>query len=45
LKLQERVPVVLSENEHARYLWLSAAEAITTVSSDSNRAVILKLRH
>ena len=45
LKLPERVPVTLSESEHGRYRWLSAADAIATVSSNSNRAVIQQLRH
>lgn len=45
LKLPERAPVNLSENEHVRYRWLSAAEAIATVSSSTNRAVIQQLRH
>ena len=45
LKLPERAPVNLSENEHVRYRWLSAAEAISTVSSSTNRAVIQQLRH
>jgi dATP pyrophosphohydrolase len=43
LKLPERVPVTLSE--HVRFRWLSAADAIATVSSSSNRAVIQQLRH
>jgi dihydroneopterin triphosphate diphosphatase len=43
LKLPEQVPVTLSE--HVRYRWLSAADAIGLVSSDSNRAVIQQLRH
>ncbi len=45
LKLPERVPVVLSDAEHVRARWLPAAEAITTVSSSTNRAVIQQLRH
>jgi dATP pyrophosphohydrolase len=45
LKLPERVPVALSESEHVRLRWLSAAEAIATASSSSNRAVIQQLRH
>ena len=45
LKLNERVPVQLSEREHAQYLWLSAAEAIDKTSSSTNRAVIRQLRH
>jgi dihydroneopterin triphosphate diphosphatase len=45
LKLKERVPVLLSEREHAQYQWLSAAAAIDKVSSSSNQAVIRQLRH
>jgi dATP pyrophosphohydrolase len=43
LKLLQRVPVTLSE--HVQYRWLTAAEAITTASSSSDRAVIRHLRH
>jgi dATP pyrophosphohydrolase len=43
LKLLQRVPVTLSE--HVQYRWLTAAEAITTASSTSDRAVIRHLRH
>ncbi len=45
LKLNARVPVQLSEREHAQYQWLSAAEAIDKASSSTNRAVIRQLRH
>ena len=45
LKLPERVPVSLSESEHVRYRWSNAADAIATVSSSTNRAVIANLRH
>jgi dATP pyrophosphohydrolase len=45
LKLPERVPVSLSDSEHVRYRWVSAADAIATVSSSTNRAVIVNLRH
>ena len=45
LKLLGRVPVSLSPAEHVQYRWASAAEAIVTVSSDTNRAVIQQLRH
>ena len=45
LKLKERVPVLLSEREHAQYQWLSAAAAIDKVSSSTNQAVIRQLRH
>jgi dihydroneopterin triphosphate diphosphatase len=43
LKLLQRVPVTLSE--HVQYCWMSAAEAIATASSSSDRAVIRQLRH
>ena len=43
LKLLQRVTVTLSE--HAQYRWLSAAEAIETASSSTDRAVIRQLRH
>jgi dATP pyrophosphohydrolase len=43
LKLLQRVPVTLSE--HVQYRWLAAAEALTTASSSSDRAVIRHLRH
>ena len=45
LKLAQRVPVHLSEREHAQYRWLPAAEAIVKASSSTNRAVIRQLRH
>jgi dihydroneopterin triphosphate diphosphatase len=45
LKLPERVRVILSDSEHVQFRWLSAAEAIATVSSSTNRAVIQQLRH
>jgi dATP pyrophosphohydrolase len=44
LKLPQRVPVTLSAGEHLQYRWVSADEALATVSSDSNRAVIEQLR-
>jgi hypothetical protein len=43
LKLMKRVPVQLSE--HVQYRWLSAAEALDTASSGTDRAVIRQLRH
>ena len=43
LKLLQRVPVALSE--HVQYRWMSAAEAIATASSSTDRAVIRQLRH
>ncbi|HWS69166.1 MAG TPA: dihydroneopterin triphosphate diphosphatase [Steroidobacteraceae bacterium] len=45
LKLLERVPVTLSVQEHAQYRWASAAEAVDTVTSRTNLAVIRQLRH
>ncbi len=45
LKLVERVPVTLSPTEHVQFKWLSAAEAIETVSSHTNRIIIEQLRH
>jgi dATP pyrophosphohydrolase len=44
LKLKLRVPVILSPQEHVQFRWLKASEAIETVSSDTNRAVIEQLR-
>jgi dATP pyrophosphohydrolase len=44
LKLPQRVPVTLSAGEHLQYRWVTADEALATVSSDSNRAVIEQLR-
>lgn len=43
LRLQNRVPVILSQSEHVQYRWVSDNEAIRTVSSSSNRAVIQEL--
>lgn len=45
LKLPGRVPVTLSEREHAQYRWATAAEALVTVTSRTNLAVIRQLRH
>jgi dihydroneopterin triphosphate diphosphatase len=45
LKLLERVPVTLSDAEHVQYKWALADEALATVSSSTNRAVIQQLRH
>ena len=45
LKLLQRVPVTLSPKEHVQYRWASAGEAVQTVSSSTNRAVIQQLRH
>ena len=44
LKLMQRVPVTLSDHEHVQYRWLSAAEALDTASSSTDRAVIRQLR-
>jgi dATP pyrophosphohydrolase len=44
LRLPDRVPVALSESEHVQYRWLSDEEALATVSSTTNRAVIRELR-
>lgn len=44
LRLTQRVPVTLSDTEHVRYQWVSGAEAVQTVSSSTNRAVIEALR-
>ena len=45
LKLLERVPVTLSVKEHVQYRWASAVEAVDTVTSRTNLAVIRQLRH
>ena len=44
LRLQDRVPVVLSDAEHVQFRWVSAADAMETASSSTNRAVIAELR-
>jgi dATP pyrophosphohydrolase len=44
LRLPDRAPVTLSEAEHVRYRWVSGNEALQTVSSSTNRAVIQELR-
>lgn len=44
LRLAGRVDVRLSPSEHRRYAWQPAAEAVATVSSHTNRAVIERLR-
>ena len=43
LRLAQRVPVTLSDSEHVQYRWASGAEAVLTVSSSTNRAVIQDL--
>jgi dATP pyrophosphohydrolase len=45
LKLLRRVPVTLSPREHVRFRWAPAGEALETVSSSTNRAIIQQLRH
>jgi len=44
LRLPSRVAVTLSESEHVQYRWASDSDALATVSSDTNRAVIAELR-
>ena len=44
LRLPRRVPVALSDSEHVQYRWVSAHEALETVSSSTNRNVIAELR-
>lgn len=44
LELPARVPVVLAPDEHLNHRWTPADEALATVSSHSNRAVIEQLR-
>ena len=44
LRLQDRVPVVLSDAEHVQFRWVSAVDAMETASSSTNRAVIAELR-
>jgi dATP pyrophosphohydrolase len=44
LRLQDRVPVILSDAEHVQFRWASAADAMETASSSTNRAVIAELR-
>jgi dihydroneopterin triphosphate diphosphatase len=44
LRLTQRVPVTLSDSEHASYRWTSGPEAVATASSSTNRAVIETLR-
>jgi dATP pyrophosphohydrolase len=43
LRLPQRVAVTLSDSEHVRFQWATGAEAIATVSSSTNRAVIEEL--
>ena len=44
LRLLQRVPVTLSDSEHVRSRWVAGPEAVDTVSSSTNRAVIDSLR-
>ena len=44
LRLPQRVPVTLSECEHVQFRWVSALDALETVSSSTNRNVIAELR-
>ena len=44
LRLQDRVPITLSDAEHGQFRWLSATDAMETASSSTNRAVIAELR-
>ena len=44
LRLPKRMPVTLSDSEHARFQWVSGAEAVGIVSSSTNRTVIEELR-
>jgi dATP pyrophosphohydrolase len=44
LRLLKRVPVTLSEAEHGGFRWVAGPEAVDTVSSSTNRAVIDSLR-
>ena len=44
LRLAQRVPVTLSDSEHAQYRWASGDEAVTMVSSSTNRIIIQDLR-
>jgi dATP pyrophosphohydrolase len=44
LRLAQRVPVTLSDSEHARYQWASGSDAAGIVSSSTNRTVIEELR-
>lgn len=43
LRLPQRVAVTLSDSEHLQYRWASAADALKTVSSSTNREVIAEL--
>jgi dihydroneopterin triphosphate diphosphatase len=44
LRLPQRVPVIMSDAEHAQFRWASYDEALDAASSSTNRAVIAALR-
>jgi dihydroneopterin triphosphate diphosphatase len=44
LRLAQRVPVTLSDSEHAQFRWASGVEAAALVSSSTNRIIIQDLR-
>jgi dATP pyrophosphohydrolase len=44
LRLPRRVPVTLSDSEHAQYRWAPGVEAAALVSSSTNRIIIQDLR-
>ena len=44
LRLAQRVPVTLSDSEHAQFRWASGVEAAAPVSSSTNRIIIQDLR-
>jgi dATP pyrophosphohydrolase len=43
LRLPQRLPVTLSDKEHTQFRWVPALEALSIVSSSTNRAVIAEL--
>jgi dihydroneopterin triphosphate diphosphatase len=44
LRLAQRTPVTLSNSEHVQFRWAAGADAVASVSSSTNRAVIEQLR-
>jgi dATP pyrophosphohydrolase len=44
LRLPQCVPVTLSDTEHVQFRWVSALQALESVSSSTNRNVIAELR-
>jgi dihydroneopterin triphosphate diphosphatase len=44
LRLPQRAPVTLSASEHVQFRWASGSDAVASVSSSTNRAVIERLR-